>query len=226
MDTRHKELTHWKRPWCWERLMVGGEGDDRGWDGWMVSPTWWTWVWGKGSLVCCSLQGHKELDTIEQLNWTELQILKNFPGDSNGQPEHHSFTWMNVVNQYLLNTRHCAGYLLFFILLTWKLGLVHVGLLTTIGPYTLFAISVQFSSVAQSCPTLCDPMNYNTPGLSVHHQFLQFTQTHVHRVGVAIQPSHPLSSPFPPVPNPSQHQSLFQWINSSHEVAKALQFQL
>ena len=69
--------------------------------------------------------------------------------------------------------------------------------------------SVQFSSVAQSCLTLCDPMNCSMPGLPVHHQ-LQFTQTHVHRVSDAIKPSHPLSSPFPPAPNPSQHQSLFQ----------------
>ena len=70
--------------------------------------------------------------------------------------------------------------------------------------------SVQFSSVAQSCPTLCDPMNHSTPGLPVHHQLSEFTQTHVHRVGDAIQPSHPLLSPSPPAPNPSQHQSLFQ----------------
>ena len=81
--------------------------------------------------------------------------------------------------------------------------------------------SVQFSSVAQSCPTLCDPMNRSTPGLPVHHQLPDFTQTHAHRVGDAIQPSHPLSSP-PPAPNPSQHQGLFQWVNSSHEVAKVL----
>ena len=68
----------------------------------------------------------------------------------------------------------------------------------------------QFSSVAQSCPTLCDPMNRSTPGLPVHHQLPEFTQTHVHRVSDAIQPSHPLSSPSPPAPNPSQHQGLFQ----------------
>ena len=74
--------------------------------------------------------------------------------------------------------------------------------------------SVQFSSVTQSCPTLCDPMNHSTPGLPVHHQLLEFTQTHVRRVSDAIQPSHPLSSPFPPAPNPSQPQSLFQWVNS------------
>ena len=70
--------------------------------------------------------------------------------------------------------------------------------------------SHQFSSVAQSCPTLCNPMNCSTPGLPVHHQLPKFTQTHVHRVGDAIQPSHPLLSPSPPAPNPSQHQGLFQ----------------
>ena len=70
--------------------------------------------------------------------------------------------------------------------------------------------TVQFSSVAQSCPTLCDPMNRSTPGLPVHHQLPEFTQTHVHHVGDAIQPSHSLLSPSPPAPNPSQHQSLFQ----------------
>ena len=70
--------------------------------------------------------------------------------------------------------------------------------------------SDQFSSVAQLCLTLCDPMNRSTPGLPVHHQLPEFTQTQVHRVSDAIQPSHPLSSPFPPAPNPSQHQSLFQ----------------
>ena len=86
--------------------------------------------------------------------------------------------------------------------------------------------SVQFSSVAQSCPTLCNPMNHRTPGLPVHHQLPEFTQTQVHRVGDAIQPSHPLSSPSPPAPNPSQHQSLFQWVSSSREVAKVLEFQL
>ena len=70
--------------------------------------------------------------------------------------------------------------------------------------------SFQFSSVTQLCPTLCDPMNCSTPGLPVHHQLLEFTQTHAHRVGDAIQPSHPMSSPSPPAPNPSQHQGLFQ----------------
>ena len=89
-----------------------------------------------------------------------------------------------------------------------------------------FLRKVQFSSVTQLCPTLCDPMNCSTPGLPVYHQLPEFTQTHVHRVSDAIQPSHPLSSPSPPAPNPSQHQSLFQWVSSSHEVAKVLEFQL
>ena len=84
--------------------------------------------------------------------------------------------------------------------------------------------SVQFSSVAQLCPTFCNPMNRSTPGLPVHHQLPEFTQTHVHQVSDAIQPSHPLSSPFSPAPNPSQHQSLFQWVNSLHEVAKVWGF--
>ena len=87
-------------------------------------------------------------------------------------------------------------------------------------------LSVQFSSFAQSCLTLCDPMNHSTPGLPVHHQLLEITQTHVNRVGDAIQPSHPLLSLSPPAPNPSQYQGLFQRVNSSHEVAKVLEFQL
>ena len=86
--------------------------------------------------------------------------------------------------------------------------------------------SVQFSLVAQSCPTLWDRVNSSTSGLSVHHQLPEFTQTHVHRVSDAIQPSHPLLSPSPPAPNPSQPQGLFQWVNSSHQVAKVSEFQL
>ena len=88
-----------------------------------------------------------------------------------------------------------------------------------------FHFQLQFSSVAQSCPVLCDPMNRSMPGLPVHHQLPEFTQTHVHQVGDAIQPSHTLSSPSP-APNPSQHQGLFQWVTSLHEVAKVLEFQL
>ena len=85
---------------------------------------------------------------------------------------------------------------------------------------------VHFSSLAQLCLTLCDPIDYSTPGLPVHCQIQEFTQTHVHWVGDAIQPPHPLSSPCPPDFNLSQHQGLFQWVSSSHQVAKVLEFQL
>ena len=90
----------------------------------------------------------------------------------------------------------------------------------------ILTCSVQSSSVTQSCPTLRNPMNCSTPGLLVHQQLPEFTQTHVHRVGDAIQPFHPLSSPSPPAPKPSQHQSLFQWVSSLNQVAKVLEFQL
>ena len=85
---------------------------------------------------------------------------------------------------------------------------------------------LQFSSVAQTCPTLCNTMDCSTPGLPVHHQLLELTQTHVYWVGDAIQPSHHLSSTFPPAFNLSLHQGIFQWVSSSHRVAKELEFKL
>ena len=84
----------------------------------------------------------------------------------------------------------------------------------------------QFSSLAQLCPTLCDPMGFRTPGFPVHHQLLELAQTHVHRVSDAIQPSHPLLSPSPPAFSLSQHQGVFQGVSSLHQVAKVLEFQL
>ena len=93
-------------------------------------------------------------------------------------------------------------------------------------PIHFYLTSFQFSSVAQSCPTLFDPMNHSTPGLPVHHQLPEFTQTHVHWVGDAIQPSRHLLPPSPPALNLSQHQGLFKWVSSSHQVAKVLEFQL
>ena len=92
-------------------------------------------------------------------------------------------------------------------------------------PVQMVGFSVLFSSIAQSCPTLCDPTDRSTQGLPVHHQLPEFTQTHVHWVGDAIQPSHPLSS-LSPTFNLSQHQGLFQWVSSLHQVAKVLEFQL
>ena len=89
-----------------------------------------------------------------------------------------------------------------------------------------FLRNVQFSSVTQSCPTLCEPTDCSTPGSPVHHQLLELAQTHIHWAGEAIQPSHPLSSPSPPTFNLSQHQGLFQWAHSSHQVAKVFSFSI
>ena len=97
--------------------------------------------------------------------------------------------------------KHCP-LSLFPVLIVLSISLLNI--------YHTLVIHHQIRSVAQSCPTLCGPMNRSTPGFPVHHQLLEFTETHVHRVSDAIQPSHPLSSPSPPAPNPSQHQSLFQ----------------
>ena len=91
--------------------------------------------------------------------------------------------------------------------------------------FDFYLLEWVFSSVAQLCLTLCNPMDCRTPGFSVHHQLLEFTQTYVHHVSDAIQPSHPLSSPSPDF-NLSQHQGLFKWVISSHQVAKVLEFQL
>ena len=107
------------------------------------------------------------------------------------------------------------------------MGSIFLQLLTLSLLYTRYCFihSVQFSSVTQSCLTLCDLMDYSPPGLPAHHQLQEFTQTHVHWVRDAIWPSHPLSSPSPPTFNLSQHQDLFKWISSSHQVAKVLELQ-
>ena len=122
---------------------------------------------------------------------------------------HSTFTWLAWFIELLF--LQCQVTTIYKIDMQGKCSVIH---------------SVQFSSVSQSCLTLCDPMNCSTPGLPVHHHLPEFTQTYVHRVGDAIQPSYPQSSPSPPAPNSSQHQSLFQWVNSLHEVAKVLEFQL
>ena len=92
--------------------------------------------------------------------------------------------------------------------------------------FSIISPLVQFKSVDQLWPTLCDPMDCSTPGFTVHHQLLELTQTHIHGVSDAIQPAHPLSSPSPPTFNLSQPQGLFRWVSSSHQVAKVLEFQL
>ena len=96
LATSCKELTHWKRPWCWEGLRVGGEGDDRGWDGWIALPTGWTWVWVNsgswwwtGGIACCDSRGRKELDGTEWLNWTELNGKWGNSGSQRNLPGSH-----------------------------------------------------------------------------------------------------------------------------------------
>ena len=175
LATSCTELIHWKRRWCWEGLGVGGKGDDRGWDGWMVSLTWSTWVWMNfgcerwtGRPGVLYFMGSQRVRHTERLNWTEL-ISSTFFDSLQVLP---GINWH--MHEDVVHT--CNG---------------------------IFS-SVQFSRSV--CPTLCDPMNRSTPGLPVHHQLPEFTQTHIHQVSDAIQPSHPLLSPSSLAPNPSQHQ--------------------
>ena len=127
--------------------------------------------------------------------------LRRSPGEGNGNPVQYSCLWNS------LDIRAWWGHRLRHNLVAKQQQ------------------SVQFSSVAQSCLTLCNPMNCRMPGLLIHYQFPEFTQTQVHWVREAIQPSHPLSSPSPPALNLSQHQGLFKWVRSSYQVAKVLKLQ-
>jgi len=135
-----------------------------------------------------SLPFHSCLETLD--HWTKPG--EGLSKDPLTNPEE---IWYTDRSSFVLDGKRRAGYAVVSNFETTEAKPLH---------------QVQFSSVAQSCPTLCDTMNRSTPGLPVHHQHPEFTQTHIHRVSDAIQPSHPLSSTSPPVPNPSQHQSLFQ----------------
>ena len=161
---------------------------------------------GQRSPAGYSPGGHKR---VEHNSATKQQHVFSLIGDSlkifSSSVAHFENTQFSVKFQKSVNSQNCL--LLCKIL---RSLLEAVGLQYIWFKYFLTQCQHQFSSVTQSCPTLCDPMNCSTPGLPVHHQLLEFTQTHVHRVGDAIQPSHPLSSPSPPAPNPSQHQGLFQ----------------
>ena len=109
------------------------------------------------------------------------------------------------------------------------LAVVYITYITNILQISVLSLFIMsFSSVhfAQSCLTVCDPTNFSTPGFLVHHKLPELAQTHIHQVSDAIQPSHPLSSPSPPTFNLSQHQGLFQWVSSLHQVTKLLEFQL
>ena len=126
-----------------------------------------------------------------------------------------------IVKSILFNSVH---YLLFFSVAFFAAQKILFLRMHNLSIFPL--LLVQLSSVAHSCLTLCDPMDCSTSGFPVHHQLQEFTQTYVHWVGDAIQPSHPLHSPFPPFFNLFQHQGVFQWVSSSHQVAKLLELQL
>ena len=134
------------------------------------------------------------------------------------------FTWKSLSQSFYMSSSHSLSAIIKFKPNFYSLKIFLSDSLKQKSFCQIF-LSVQFSSAAQSCPTLCNPMNRSTPGLPVHHQLPEFTQTHVHWVGDAIQLSHPLLSPSPAL-NISQHQDLFKWVSSSHEVAKVLEFQL
>ena len=125
-------------------------------------------------------------------------------------------TLPSFMSHYFLPFLNCQTFSTFYPFPYWQVineySMISIPTIitTVLTTVTIVLCSVQFISAAQSCPTLCDPMNRSMPGLPVHHQLPEFTQTHVHQVGDTIQPSHPLSSPSPPAPNPSQHQGLFQ----------------
>ena len=134
------------------------------------------------------------------------------------------FSWGKDVKHYLQDSEVLNTTLLVCLILCYLPSYFLFSMLLCLFQFLKTSFLFQFSrSVVSDSLRL---MNRSTPGLPVQHQFSEFTQTHVHRVCDAIQPSHPLLSPSPPAPNPSQHQSLFQWVNSSHEVAKVLEFQL
>ena len=162
---------------------------------------------------------HKSLGNASAFFWLKCDIIKlatNQPlGIKDGNSEvHYLLVLSNLTDE---------------VFILWKLHDLTDTIAFVIGNNLYFSTleeSVQCSSVTHLCLTLCDPMNCSTPGLPVYHQLPESTQTHVHRINDAIQPSYPLSSPSPPAPNPSQRQGLFQWVNSSHEVAKVLEFQL
>ena len=130
----------------------------------------------------------------------------------------HIYTHMYTSNlhNFIVYNYTYITYIVYYIYIYIRL------LKITLVPYLM----AQFSSVTRSCLTLCDPMHCSMPDLPVHHQLPAFTQIHVHRVGDAIQPFHPLSSPSPPTFNLSQHQGLFQGVSSLHQAAKVLEFQL
>ena len=173
---------------------------------------WTTWTQWRTKTTVISIIGEKSLDKLQRA--FTIKALSTLRSDGNHVNK------INSVKKITASITHNGRRLVTFPLRSGtSQGYPVLPLLFNIALEFLLS-AVQCSSVAQSCPTLFDPMDHSTPGLPVHHQLPEFTQTHVHWVSDAIQPSHPLSSPSPPAPKPSEHQGLFQWVNSSREVAK------
>ena len=179
----------------------------------MASPTRWTWIWvnsgswwwtGRPGVLWFMGSQRVGHDWATDQIWTVLHFLRPKELIFSRSPQQSN---KNVRLISILCANNCSKHLAwissFNFKITWK-GNNFAAILHW-GNQGLWVKSVQFSSVAQSCPTLCDPMNRSTPGFPVHHQLPEFTQTHVHRVGNAIQPSHPLMSPSPPTLNLSQY---------------------
>ena len=158
----------------------------------------------------------------ETLVQKEIQSQSQEEMNTNWTP--HWLFW-NSLTHLILTTVLCGIYSNPFFIIQ-EIGAQRGELLVNRTGILIFCLSVRFSLVSQLCLTLCDPMDCRVPGFPVHHQLPELTQTQVHWVGDAIQPPHPLSSPSPPTFNLSQHQDLFQWVSSLHQVAKVLEFQL
>ena len=225
----HSSILAWKLPWTEEPGGLQSMGSLRVGHNWVTSLSLLTFMhWRrKWQPTPVFLPGesrgarwaavHGVAQSLTQLTWlsssNSSRCSRIYNQEINNRPESFNklsqMTWR--CHWAIPNGRSWLKLLLFTILLF------------TIC-WTDFTI--QFSSVTQSCPTLCDPMTHSMPGLPVHHQLLESTKTHVHWVGDAIQPSHPLSSPSPHALNLSQHQGLFHQVSSSHQVAKVLGLQL
>ena len=137
--------------------------------------------------------------------------------------------WVNgwhLPQQRVLSSTSVCLHLLATWILSWFLSVLHVHRLSRFIQMLFIQVNSWLSSVTQLCLTLCTPSDHSMPGLPVHHKLQESTPTHVHRVGDAIQPCHPLSSPSPLALNLSQYQGLFRWVSSSHQMAKVLEFQL
>ena len=191
----------WRRQWQPTPVLLSGKSH-----GWR-------------SLVSCSPWGRYKSDTTEWLHF-DFSLSCTREGNGNplqcsclGNPRYGGAWWAAIYGVAQSRTR-----------LKWLSSSSSKEVMK--GGTEEYLMRHQFSSVAQSCLTLCDPMDWSRPGFPVFHQPLELAQTHVHRAGDAIQPSHPLSSPSPPAFNRSQHQGLFHWVSSLHQVAKILELQL